>query len=65
MVPFLPVASSRAKYTPPNVPLPMGSRIDISTDGGTIRRSMSVDENGDDVDRIEEDDTECRLDDGN
>ena len=38
----------RAWYTPPNVPLPIGSRISISVDGGTILRCMDEeDENGD------------------
>lgn len=45
---ILPVISSLAKKTPPNVPLPIGSMIDTSTDEGTILRFMDVDANGDD-----------------
>ena len=50
-----PVASFRARWTPPNVPLPIGARMVTSSDGGTMRRLMEDDENGD---AIEEDATD-------
>ena len=48
------MASSRAKYTPPKVPLPIGSRIVTCADDGKIRRSMDVEEK-DDADAIDKD----------
>ena len=48
----------RAWYTPPNVPLPIGSRISISVDGGTILRCIDdvEDENDDNVGVVKGDD---------
>ena len=54
------MASSFAKHTCPNVPLPIGSRMYTSIVDGTIRRLMDVEENGEEGNADDEDDSESR-----